>query len=133
VPLDALQLGGGAGGAFGGGVGGVGGGQGGGGIGGGGGGGFGGGGGGFGGGGGGAFSIAPPPIPEDVSDQPGANAAAAQQKDAEPEAQNIVDGILNDESASTSTSAESFKGLAQVKDPAFRFDNRTVQKLKKKR
>lgn len=127
VTLNALSLGGGVGGAFGGGQGG---GLGGGGLGGGGGGGFGGGGGGFGGGGGGAFSVAPPAIPKGMSQQP-KNKPAAAKKVADPELQNIVDGILNDDSVSLDVAP--FKGFAQVKDPVFRFDNRTVKELKKKR
>lgn len=130
VDLNALSLGGGAGGAFGGGQGG----QGAGGLGGGqqGGGGF--GGGGFGGGGGGAFSVAPPKLPKGMSKQPEQKVAPLKQP-ADPELRGILDGILNEGVSEESAAAgqKSFEGFAQVKAPPFRFDNDAIQRLKKKR
>lgn len=129
VDLNALSLGGGAGGAFGGGqggqgAGGLGGGQqGGGGV-----------GGGFGGGGGGAFSVAPPKLPKGMSKQL-EDKAAPVKPPADPELRGILDGILNETASEESASVNqvSFEGYAQVKAPAFRFDNESIQRLKKKR
>ncbi len=129
VQLNALSLGGGAGGALGGGQGGAGG------VGGqqGGGGGFGGGGGGFGGGGGGAFSVAPPQVPKGMS-SPTTDKAAPVKQPADPVLRGILDGILNESASdeSASTGQVSFEGYAQVKAPVFRFDNKSIEELKKK-
>jgi hypothetical protein len=130
VDLNALSLGGGAGGALGGGqggAGGIGGGQQGGQQG-------GGGGGGFGGGGGGAFSVAPPQLPKGMSQQQD-NKAAPVKQPADPELRGILDGILNGSTSKESAATEqiSFEGYAQVKAPPFRFDNKSIQDLKKKR
>lgn len=124
VDLDALSLGGGAGGAFGGGQqGGLGGQQGGGQQ-----------GGGFGGGGGGAFSVAPPKLPKGMS-RPKTEKVAPPQQPADPELQGILNGILNESASEESAATEqiSFEGYAQVKAPPFRFDNKSIQALKKKR
>jgi hypothetical protein len=126
VDLNAQALGGGVGGAFGGGQG-QGGGQGGGQQGGGqGGGGFG------GGGGGGQFSIKPPKLPKKMNDpgkQPGI--LVNPPRPADPELQGLLDGILKE--ASISQPAP-FAGFAQVQDDVpFRFDNKSVSELKKKR
>lgn len=125
VDLDALSLGGGAGGAFGGGQqGGLGGGQ------------QGGGqqGGGFGGGGGGQFTVAPPQLPKGMTKQKTDKVAPVKQP-ADPELRGILDGILNESASDESASTEqvSFEGYAQVKAPAFRFDNKSIEDLKKKR
>ena len=125
VQLNALSLGGGAGGALGGGQGGAGG--------------VGGqqggqqGGGGFGGGGGGAFSVAPPQVPKGMSSQTTDKAAPVKQP-ADPVLRGILDGILNESASdeSASTGQVSFEGYAQVKAPVFRFDNKSIEELKKK-
>lgn len=125
VDLNALSLGGGAGGALGGGQGGAGGiggqqgGQ---------------QGGGFGGGGGGGFSIAPPKLPKGMSQQKTEKLAPVKQP-ADPELRGILDGILNEAASDESASIEeiSFEGYAQVKPPVFRFDNKSIEELKKKR
>ena len=125
VDLNALSLGGGAGGALGGGQGGTGGvggqqgGQ---------------QGGGFGGGGGGAgFSIPPPQLPKAMSKQTTDKVAPVKQP-ADPELRGILDGILNGSASDESASTEhvSFEGYAQVKAPVFRFDNKSIEQLKKK-
>ncbi|MDA0285598.1 MAG: hypothetical protein O3B86_19820, partial [Planctomycetota bacterium] len=120
VQLNALSLGGGASGAFGGGQGGgqqggqQGGGQ---------------QGGGFGGGGGGQFGIAPQPLPKGMA-KPKDQENAPLKLPADPELQGILDGILKE---SASTVQAPFAGFAQVQDPVFRFDNKAIQELKKKR
>ena len=131
VQLNAQQLGGGLGGAFGGGAGGGFGGFGGGGGAGQGGGGFGQGGGGFGGGGGGAFSVPPPVLPKKMVDPAKKGILAVPAKPADPELQGILDGILKETSINEPAP---FAGFAQVKDDVpFRFDNKSVSELKKKR
>lgn len=120
VQLNALSLGGGASGAFGGGQGGgqqggqQGGGQ---------------QGGGFGGGGGGQFGIAPQPLPKGMA-KPKDKENSPLKMPADPELQGILDGILKE---SASTVQAPFAGFAQVKVPVFRFDNKAIQELKKKR
>ena len=124
VQLNALSLGGGAGGALGGGQGGAGGvggqqgGQ---------------QGGGFGGGGAGAFSVAPPQVSKGMSSQTTDKAAPVKQP-ADPVLRGILDGILNESASdeSASTGQVSFEGYAQVKAPVFRFDNKSIEELKKK-
>ena len=124
VQLNALSLGGGAGGALGGGQGGAGGvggqqgGQ---------------QGGGFGGGGAGAFSVAPPQVSKGMSSQTTDKAAPVKQP-ADPVLRGILDGILNESASdeSASTGQVSFEGYAQVKAPVFRFDNKSIEDLKKK-
>jgi len=122
VDLNALSLGGGASGQLGGG-GGQGGGQ------------QGGGqqGGGFGGGGGGGFSVAPPKLPKGMSQKN--DKVAPVKQPADPELRGILDGILNESASDESASTEqvSFEGYAQVKPPVFRFDNKSIEELKKKR
>ena len=123
VDLNALSLGGGAGGAFGGGQqGGLGGG------------GQQGGGGQFGGGGGGQFTVAPPKLPKGMSKQKTDKAAPVKQP-ADPALRGILNGILNESPSDESASTEqiSFEGYAQVKPPVFRFDNKSIEQLKKKR
>jgi hypothetical protein len=121
VDLNALSLGGGSSGQLGGG-GGQGGGQ------------QGGGQQGGGQGGGGAFNIAPPKLPKGMSQQKSDKAAPVKQP-ADPELRGILDGILNEAGSNESTSTEqvSFEGYAQVKPPVFRFDNKSIEELKKKR
>ncbi|MHC4875209.1 MAG: VWA domain-containing protein [Planctomycetota bacterium] len=75
-------------------------------------------GGGFGGGqqgggiGGGAFNIAPPKVPKAMSKPQADKAPAAAEQPVDPKLQNILNGILGAESASTETTA--FSGFAQV-------------------
>jgi hypothetical protein len=134
IPINAQALGGGGlGGGLGGG--GLGGGLGGGGLGGGlGGGGFGGGGGGFGG--GGLFSIAPqskPPINKPATGpKPKAGTkseTAPARRVSDPEVENLLHRILDDKTSQTNFEPQWF---AQIQDGEFRFDNQTVEELKKK-
>ena len=135
ITLSGQSLGGGLGGALGGGGGGLGGGQQ-------GGGGFGGGGGGFGGGGGGGqFMVAPKAvIPKGMSNMQKNEAAPKPKQIADPELQGLLNGVLKKNSAPQPVGQEaaavetpSFSGLAQVPDVPFRFDNKTIFDLKKKR
>ncbi|NQV25552.1 MAG: hypothetical protein HQ518_14425, partial [Rhodopirellula sp.] len=90
--------------------------------------------GGFGGGGGGAFSVAPPKLPKGMS-TPTTEKAAPLKQPADPELRGILDGILNESATDESASVNrvSFEGYAQVKAPVFRFDNKSIEELKKKR
>ena len=61
--------------------------------------------------------------------------AAPVKQPADPELRGILDGILNESATEESASTEqtSFEGFAQVKHPVFRFDNKSIEELKKKR
>jgi hypothetical protein len=85
-------------------------------------------------GGGGAFSVAPPKLPKGMTKQKTGKAAPVKQP-ADPELRGILDRILNESATDESASTEqiSFEGFAQVKPPVFRFDNKSIEALKKKR
>ena len=61
--------------------------------------------------------------------------AAPVKQPADPELRGILDRILNESATDESASTEqiSFEGFAQVKPPVFRFDNKSIEALKKKR
>ena len=67
--------------------------------------------------------------------QPQDKKAAPVKQPADPELRGILDGILNESTSDESAAVGqvSFEGFAQVKAPPFRFDNESIQELKKKR